>query len=108
MPVSAVMFSRASDAMRSVTDVGAPLLNVNAEMSPVHCCKVRRRPSVTATPNFSECEPVTYETDAASVNSFEKWSAGLFHALVVKPVDESTKLYTVDLAISAGSQTNTL
>src|SRR5206468_6359694 len=92
MPVSAWMFSRASDPMRSVTEVDTPLLNVSAEMSPVHCCKVRRRPCVTAAPNFIACEPVTYETDADSVNSFEKWSAGLFHAFVVKPVAESTNV----------------
>ena len=73
-----------------MTDVEAPLLKVSAEMSPVHCCSVRRRPWVTAAPNFIACEPVTYDTDADSVNSFEKWSAGLFHALVVRPVAEST------------------
>src|SRR5207247_2030966 len=83
---SAWMFSRASDAMRSVTEMGTPLLKVSCEMSPVHCWRVRRRPSLTAAPNLAECEPVTYETDADSVNSFEKWSAGLFHAFVVQPV----------------------
>src|SRR5438046_5259115 len=91
-PLSAWMFSRASDAMRSVTEVDTPLLKVSAEMSPVHCCNVRRRPWVTAAPNFIVCEPVTYETDTDSVNNFEKWSAGLFHAFVIKPVEESTNV----------------
>src|SRR2546427_10989402 len=98
MPESALMFSRASDPMRSVTELETPLTKVSAEMSPVHCCNVRRRPWLTAAPNFIACEPVTYETDADSVNSFEKWSAGLFHALAGKPVAESTKGETFDLA----------
>ncbi|PYQ96609.1 MAG: hypothetical protein DMF96_17790 [Acidobacteria bacterium] len=65
---------------------------MSAERSPVHCWRVRRRPWLTAAPNFSECEPVTYETDADSVNSFEKWSAGLYHAFVARPVAESTNV----------------
>ena len=43
-------------------------------------------------PALKLCEPVTYETDADSVNNFEKWSAGLFHAFVIKPVEESTNV----------------
>src|SRR5438093_8569257 len=94
IPASSLIALRRSVGMRSVTDDGAPALNVTADTSPFHCWIRRQRPSVIAPPNLNECEPVTYDAENDSVYSVEKWSAGLFQAFAILPVAESTMLYS--------------
>src|SRR5438046_9275943 len=81
-PASALMALRRSVGMRSVTDDGAPALNVTGWMSSVYCVTSLQRPSETDPPNLSECEPVTYDAESDSGNTFEEWPAGAAHASV--------------------------
>src|SRR6266566_7653717 len=84
--MSASMEFFLSVGMRSVTDCGTPLLYVTGCTSPVNRDTSRHRAWLTVMPTRNECAPVTYDAAIDSVNSFEKWSAGLFQAFAILPV----------------------
>src|SRR5258708_40024245 len=94
IPASALIALRRSVGILSVTETGLPLLNViplfkPAPMptSPVNCWIKRQRPSVIVPPTLNECDPVTYDAENDSVNSFEKWSPGFGQPFEYFPVD---------------------
>src|SRR5262252_5377220 len=79
-PLSFLIEFLRSVGIRSVADEGAPALKVTGWTSRVYCCVSRHFAWLIVAPNRSEWLPVTKEAAICSVNSFEKWSAGLFHA----------------------------
>src|SRR4029079_10597027 len=77
-PLSFLMLLRRSVGMRRVTDVGVPLLKVTGCTSRGYDCTRRHFAWLIVAPNRIECAPVTNDAANCSVNSLEKWSAGLF------------------------------
>src|SRR3954464_6845826 len=92
-PLSFLIELLRSVGMRSVTLTGLMLpfgsspLKVTGWMSRVYCCCSRHLAWLIVAPRRGGCEPVTYDAANCSVNSFEKWSAGLFHAAAFTFVD---------------------